>query len=216
MKQKETKRDIKKIILDVSRDLFISNGYKKSTIRQITEKAGINIGSLYHFYRDKEDILLHIVIEVYEVFMQKSKSIIGVDMNPVLQYSLINALELKSIDKLERIAEIYLEVYNSWRITEMMNLYSNERNQLFFHKYNKSFNEQDYYIRTLALRSIRLGFITERVNNGKIDFEIKCPFTTEIGLSLFNVPKKTIKTTIKKTMEIINDTSITIYGFTIQ
>ena len=215
MKQEKKSRDIKETIIGVSRDLFLNNGYKVTTIRQITGKADINIGSLYHFFRDKEDILLHIVIDAYSNFMQKSVSIIGKEMNPVLQYSVINALELKAVEKYDRIAELYLEAYNSWRITEMMLSYNNQRNRFFFHKYNKTFNDQDYYIRTLALRGIRLGFIAERVKRCIVNFETKCPFTIEMGLSLFNVPKRTIQSTINKTMMIINEKSIMIYGFDI-
>ena len=215
MKQEAKRRDIKKTIIDVSRDLFIANGYTVTTIRQITEKADINIGSLYHFFRDKEDILLHIVIDAYSDFMQKSVSIIGKEMNPVLQYSVINALELKAVEKYDRIAELYLEAYNSWRITEMMLSYNNQRNRSFFHKYNKTFNDQDYNMRTLALRGIRLGFIAERVNKGILSFDMKCPFTIEMALSLFNVPERTIKSAINKTMIMINEKSIMIYGFKI-
>jgi AcrR family transcriptional regulator len=215
MKREGRSRDIKRMIIDVSRDLFIAKGYTVTTIRQITEKADINIGSLYHFFRDKEDILLHIVVDAYRDFMQESRSIIGKEMNPVLQYSVINALELKAVEKYDRIAELYLVVYNSWRITELMLSYNNQRNRLFFNKYNKTFNDQDYYIRTLALRGIRLGFIAERVKQGIVNFDIKCPFTIEMGLSLFNVPERTIKATINKTMRMINEKSIMIYGFNI-
>jgi AcrR family transcriptional regulator len=215
MKRERKRRDIKKIIIDISRDLFITNGYTVTTIRQITEKAEINIGSLYHFFRDKEDILLHIVIDAYRDFMQASRSIVGKEMNPVLQYSVINALELKAVEKYDRIAEFYLVVYNSWRITELMLSYNIQRNRLFFNKYNEKFNDQDYYMRTLALRGIRLSFIAERVNQGVVNFDMKCPFTIEMGLSLFNVPERTIKATINKTMMIINEKSIMIYGFNI-
>jgi hypothetical protein len=147
--------------------------------------------------------------------MQASRSIVGKEMNPVLQYSVINALELKAVEKYDRIAEFYLVVYNSWRITELMLSYNIQRNRLFFHKYNETFNDQDYYMRTLALRGIRLSFIAERVNQGVVNFDMKCPFTIEMGLSLFNVPERTIKATINKTMMIINEKSIMIYGFNI-
>jgi hypothetical protein len=70
-------------------------------------------------------------------------------------------------------------------------------------------------MRTLALRGIRLSFIAERVNQGVVNFDMKCPFTIEMGLSLFNVPERTIKATINKTMMIINEKSIMIYGFNI-
>ena len=58
MKRIEKSNNIKNKIIEVSRRLFVNQGYQKTTIRQIIEEAGINTGTLYHFFRDKEDIFL--------------------------------------------------------------------------------------------------------------------------------------------------------------
>ena len=51
-----------------------------------------------------------------------------------------------------------------------------QRNKLFFQRYNKKFTEQYYYNRTLALRGMRLIFITERVHSGAGNYKTRCPF----------------------------------------
>ena len=44
-------------IVDAAVELFIQNGFHKSTTRQIAKAAGFSIGSLYEYVASKEDIL---------------------------------------------------------------------------------------------------------------------------------------------------------------
>ncbi len=215
LNREEKARDIKAKILSIAYELFIAQGYKKTTIRQITERAGVLTGSLYHFFRDKEDILLLIVIDVYDTIMEKAGEIIGTETDPALKYALIYALEMKSVEKYDRVAELYYESYNSWRITEMLVKMNAARNREFFHRYNKGFTDRDYHLRTLALRGMRLSFIAERFFSGNIDFNAKIPFLIETGLGMFNVPASRIKPAIDRAMATVKDDRYTLRGFRI-
>ncbi|GAB6904981.1 TetR/AcrR family transcriptional regulator [Desulfosarcina cetonica] len=44
-------------IVDAAVNLFIQNGFHKTTTRQIAQAAGISIGSLYEYIATKEDVL---------------------------------------------------------------------------------------------------------------------------------------------------------------
>jgi len=44
-------------IIDASVQLFIENGFHKTTTRQIARAAGLSIGSLYEYVASKEDVL---------------------------------------------------------------------------------------------------------------------------------------------------------------
>jgi len=215
LKQKEKSKIVKEKILDVSRDLFISNGYKLTTTREIIEKAGITTGTLYHFFRDKEDILLNIVLDTYMEAMRTAENIIGKQNDPVLEYATIYALELKAIEKYDRLAELYLESYSSWRITEVLHPINVQRNKTFFHKYNPGFTNEDYDLKTLALRGMRLSFIMETVFAKKIDYKAKCAFLIKTGLALFNVPDKKIKEAVTKALVLTSKDSFNIHGFKI-
>lgn len=52
----ERTEEIGQTVLDAALDLYLEQGYEKTTIRQILEKAGIKNGSLYNIYRGKEEI----------------------------------------------------------------------------------------------------------------------------------------------------------------
>ncbi len=51
--------DKEKRILDGARDLFCRYGYKKTSIDEIAESAGFGKGTIYNYFKNKEDLFLH-------------------------------------------------------------------------------------------------------------------------------------------------------------
>ncbi len=44
--------------MEAARELFWVNGYEATSVAEILEKAGVNSGSLYHYFESKEELLL--------------------------------------------------------------------------------------------------------------------------------------------------------------
>ena len=53
-------------ILDQARQLFLSLGYHKTTMRQIAEAAGISTGPLYFHFHNKAEVFFHICSEAFD------------------------------------------------------------------------------------------------------------------------------------------------------
>ncbi|MED5046674.1 TetR/AcrR family transcriptional regulator [Bacillus siamensis] len=51
----------KKELIDVARDLFAKKGYSETSIRDILTAANISKGNLYHHFKGKEFLFLHIM-----------------------------------------------------------------------------------------------------------------------------------------------------------
>lgn len=49
-------KDIEDKILSAAQELFMKNGYQETDIRQIANKANIAVGTLYNYYRNKEEL----------------------------------------------------------------------------------------------------------------------------------------------------------------
>lgn len=47
----------KKLVYREAIRLFIKDGYEKTTIKKISDATGISVGSIYHFYANKAEIL---------------------------------------------------------------------------------------------------------------------------------------------------------------
>ena len=60
MGRRETKKDeTKRKILDVSLQLFLKEGFGKTTMRDIARRAGIALGTTYNYFPTKEHIALY-------------------------------------------------------------------------------------------------------------------------------------------------------------
>lgn len=62
-------KDIKrKKIADAARELFADFGYKSVSMDQIAQKAGVAKGTLYLYYKDKNDLLFKLAEELLDSF----------------------------------------------------------------------------------------------------------------------------------------------------
>ena len=53
-------------IIAAARELFHTQGYEKTTIRHVMEKLGIAKGTIYHYFRSKEELLEAVVSETVD------------------------------------------------------------------------------------------------------------------------------------------------------
>lgn len=56
-----TKPPSRERILEAARELFWVNGYEATSVAEILEKAGVNSGSLYHYFESKGELLLAVL-----------------------------------------------------------------------------------------------------------------------------------------------------------
>lgn len=57
----EGRRDTRTAIVSAAQELFLERGYEAVSIADILQKSGVNSGSLYYFFRTKEDLLLAVL-----------------------------------------------------------------------------------------------------------------------------------------------------------
>ncbi len=63
-------RITRKLILDTALDVFLTEGYAKTTIAKISEQAKVGYGTVYSHFKGKDDILNKVVDNVLEEFYQ--------------------------------------------------------------------------------------------------------------------------------------------------
>ncbi|WP_400201575.1 TetR/AcrR family transcriptional regulator, partial [Candidatus Methanarcanum hacksteinii] len=69
----EKTEELRRRIMDVSVELFLENGYDKTTTRQILHRADILNGSLYNIYHGKEEIFADIISEALNDSVRESE-----------------------------------------------------------------------------------------------------------------------------------------------
>lgn len=58
-------------IMDIARDMLAASGPDSITIRAVAEKAGIATGTVYNYYRNKDDILLALTEEYWRMTLSE-------------------------------------------------------------------------------------------------------------------------------------------------
>ena len=207
--------NVKEKILNISKDLFIIHGYKNTTTRQIITQAGILNGTLYHYFKNKEEIFKYIVLSVLDELAEIVDRLTSKDKSPALIYACIIAIDFYTVKKHKQIAELYYEAYSLWTIFNALVKRAAIRNKSLFQIYNPDSTDEDFYLKTTIVEGAMYGFITDNYHKGDISYNKSIITILKLSLSIFNVPEKEIENAITKSMEIIKKKKIVIKGFTV-
>ncbi|MBY8979975.1 MAG: TetR/AcrR family transcriptional regulator [Candidatus Lokiarchaeota archaeon] len=90
-KQKETKLR-KQNIIEAAEKLFLANGYEDTTMNQIATESEFSKGTLYNYFKSKDDLYLAIGTKAYEIIIDYTKYFVeskdpGVDQLKAVGYA---------------------------------------------------------------------------------------------------------------------------------
>ncbi len=85
----------KDIILDVARDLFVSQGYRNVSMRNIAGELGYSHGSLYYHFREKAELFYALVVEDFGLLIRKQKQLL--EQTQITGYALLEHMMLEFI-----------------------------------------------------------------------------------------------------------------------
>src|SRR5574340_433917 len=57
-----------RVFIEAARSEFVRNGYGASSIRTIAQEAGVSLSALYYHYKNKQDLLLAILIDGVDTY----------------------------------------------------------------------------------------------------------------------------------------------------
>ncbi|WP_253288695.1 TetR/AcrR family transcriptional regulator [Intestinibacter bartlettii] len=204
------KIDIEEQIIKKSFNLFLVNGYEKTTIRQIADSVGIGRGHLYYYFKKKEDILLYI----YKTILNKIYGLISNhhmnDTELLLNYAVTQCLYTYTIVRYESLFRIYIEAS---KVPVIRKEYVNILIELFKKKapethYNAT--EKDIYI-SVAVGCAGEEELLRRYYNKDIDLDIEDIIKSVIStrLILLNIiEKKQVDQIVGNAIEIANNLNI--------
>ena len=201
MKRKKHEITVKTNILRSARKLFQEEGYQSTTIRKITTASNIQIGTLYHFFKDKEDIFFHIVSEILDRVVEKSNEL-ALPGNPCLQLACEVSWHILSIFSNANTAELYNIAFSSQRISANVIEKRKARLRSLFVDSNPDFQELDYKLRALMIKGFFQSISLEPVPPESVEKTTFIARTVRIVLSMFPFPEKEIRQTMQRLEEL--------------
>lgn len=154
----ETKRKI----LTVCVRLFLEQGYKETSITQITENAGVTRGSFQNLFRTKDAVLLELVETMFSGQFSAAKSITGQQLPPVYAYAVETSIQLTLTELNERLREIYLEAYSLPDTAEYIHLHTTAELKQIFGGSFPGYSDSDFYEMEIGTAGLMRGYMARK------------------------------------------------------
>lgn len=192
MKRELHKEEVRRRILLAARKLFKERGFQQTTIRQITKEAEVKIGTVYHFFKDKEDIFLNMVSGVTDRVIEKADAVTPKD-DIYLRFAQELRLHLEAILDDKRSAELYYITFTSERVSGEIMQKRRTRLKNLFLLLGEKLTEAEYTMRTLFVKGYLLSVAIETLHNRPLNKIETILTAVSILLHSFEAPDATIK-----------------------
>lgn len=98
-------------MLSAAIELFLKNGYEKTSTASIAKAAGLSASSFFAAFENKEALLRRLVEKMYEAQFLQSDALLPDKGDPVFLYSVETALQLHITELSEPLRELYVAAY---------------------------------------------------------------------------------------------------------
>lgn len=168
--------------------LFLDQGYEKTTTAQIARAAGMPPTSFFAAFENKEALLLTLTQIMFENQFAKARTF-AKDMEPLMVYCLETSLQIYITELSEPLREIYVMAYTLPSTTEYILKSTAVQIKAIFSPFMPEAEDKDFYEMDIASGSIMRGFMARKCDmyftvQKKIERFLEC------CLKLYDVPKE--------------------------
>ena len=150
----------RKILLKAA-NMFLSQGYTQTTLRELARESGVNIGSLMHMFENKENILCALVSVVLDgQFSAAQKLLSNMTDDKILFWAAETTLQLYMAESSEQIRDLYITAYSLPKTSDIIRRSIAEKMSEYFLPYNPGYQEKDFYEMEIATGGIIRGFMS--------------------------------------------------------
>lgn len=168
--------------------LFLDQGYEKTTTAQIARAAGMSPTSFFTAFENKEALLLTLTQIMFENQFAKTRAF-AKDMEPLMVYCLETSLQIYITELSEPLREIYVMAYTLPSTTEYILKSTAVQIKAIFSPFMPDAEDKDFYEMDIASGSIMRGFMARKCDM-YFTVQKKISRFLECCLKLYDVPKE--------------------------
>ena len=177
----------KKRILTVCVKLFPEQGYKKTTVAEIVQKANVSNSSFQNIFRAKDGVLTELVEFMFSNQFGAAKKVAGTQLPPVYVYAVETAIQMTLTELNENLRDIYLEAYSHTEASEYIYQHTSSELYRIFGPYLPSYTESDFYELEIGSGGIMRGYMS-RPCDKYFTLEKKLARFLSMSLNAYAVP----------------------------
>ena len=181
----------KKRILTVCVKLFLEQGYKKTTVAEIVQKANVSNSSFQNIFRAKDGVLTELVEFMFSNQFGAAKKVAGTQLPPVYVYAVETAIQMTLTELNENLRDIYIEAYSHEEASEYIFRETTKELHQIFGFYQPELTEQDFYALEIGSAGIMRGYMA-RPCDDVLTLEKKLDCFLSMSLRAYKVPEEEI------------------------
>ena len=181
----------KKRILTVCVKLFLEQGYKKTTVAEIVQKANVSNSSFQNIFRAKDGVLTELVEFMFSNQFGAAKKVSGTQLPPVYVYAVETAIQMTLTELNENLRDIYIEAYSHEEALEYIFRETAKELYQIFGPYQPQLTEQDFYALEIGSAGIMRGYMA-RPCDDVLTLEKKLVCFLSMSLRAYKVPEDEI------------------------
>lgn len=166
--------------------LFLEQGYEKTTTAQISRAAGMSPTSFFAAFENKEALLLKLTQIMFENQFEKARTF-AENHEPLMVYCLETALQINITELSESLREIYVMAYTLPSTSEYIYRSTAIQIKNIFAAYMPDAEDKDFYEMDIASGSITRGFMAKPCDM-YFTLDRKLRRYLDCCLKLYNVP----------------------------
>ena len=179
-------------LLHIVAQMFLEQGYHRTTLRDISERAGIAYSSLINIFGSKEGMLSELVAYVLEgQFEATSKLLAGRTDDKILFYAAETTLQLYMAESHEHIREMYSVSYSLPETSRIIYNTITHKLEDIFKEHLPDLDTKDFYCLEIASGGIMRSFMTVKCDMF-FDMNMKVRFFLESTFRVYKVPEEKI------------------------
>ena len=176
-------------MLRVAIQLFLKNGYEKTTTASIAKGAGMAPSSFFAAFENKEALLLIMVKSMFSRQFDNVGRIEGVSEDPLLLYAMETALQLCIAEQSKPLRELYVMAYSLPTTSEYIYESMAKRLQGIFCRYMPEAKQKDFYEMDIATAGIMRAYMAKPCDM-YFTIEDKLRRFLQSSLTLYCVPQE--------------------------
>lgn len=192
MISREQEKNPKVRIVSTCIQLFIEQGYKKTTMLEIIKEADVSAGTFQNIFKTKDGVLKELVDVMFEMQFEIAKDL-SKNISKVTLYALETSIQLAIAELNENIREIYVEAYSHPEILDYINEKTLKELIYIFNEHLPLYEESDFYEIEIATSGIMRSFMMKPCDK-YFTFRKKLKRFLSISLSIFKISEEEQKT----------------------
>lgn len=98
--------DKRRRILDAAVSVFAQHGFYNAKVSQIAKEAGVADGTIYLYFKNKEDILIQVFIDAMDEILRRQEEAIGQVQDPIDRLRTFIRVHFASVAESRAMAEV--------------------------------------------------------------------------------------------------------------